>query len=61
MSSGLMCDCPRPPLHGIGPKDKGHHARPAGKPGCPQYAADQVRGGRCAFCADADRLSINRP
>jgi hypothetical protein len=56
MSAGLLCDCPLPPLAGLEPSDRGHYQRVGGASGCPQYAADQERGGRCQFCADAERL-----
>jgi hypothetical protein len=62
MSYGLMCDCPLPPMPNLSPHDYGHRVRRplvAGgppQPGCPQYAEDQERGGRCRFCADAERI-----
>jgi hypothetical protein len=56
MSSGFQCDCPLPPMDGLGVHDYGHRRRPNGLPGCPQYAEDQERGGRCRFCADAERI-----
>jgi hypothetical protein len=56
MSSGLMCDCPLPPMKGLKTTDRAHSERPGGKPGCPNYADDQRRGGLCRFCAEAHRL-----
>jgi hypothetical protein len=58
MSAGFQCDCPLPPVDGLKASDNGHYRRPYApdRKDCPQYAADQQRGGMCDFCRDAHTL-----
>jgi hypothetical protein len=58
VSVGLLCDCPLPPMDGLKDSDRGHYRRlyAPEQRDCPQYAADQDRGGMCEFCRDAHKL-----